>query len=104
MNHLISYIYSLAYVGKPGNPTKGAQVYRQKSCVTCHGEPGKAQQRLGPDLATLRSESALGTLSIMWNHALSMEARMQEQKIPWPRFDGDEMADLQAYLRAAATR
>lgn len=101
MNHLISYIYSLAYVGKPGDPRKGAEIYRQKSCFSCHGEPGKGQEHLGPDLATIQSSLVLGALPTMWNHAMNMESRMREKGIAWPRFESEEMADLQAYLRTA---
>ncbi|HEY3128356.1 MAG TPA: c-type cytochrome [Acidobacteriota bacterium] len=100
MNHLISYIYSLAYEGRPGDAQKGVAVFREKRCVFCHGEPGKNQQRLGPDLATIHSDSPLGVLPTMWNHALEMEGRMRENQIAWPRFEGGEMADLQAYLKS----
>jgi cytochrome c2 len=104
MNNLISYLYSLAYVGKPGDAQKGSMVFREKRCVFCHGEPGKNQQRLGPDLATVQLNSPLGVLPTMWNHALEMEGRMRENKIAWPRFEGAEMADLQAYLKSARQR
>ncbi|MBI4454406.1 MAG: c-type cytochrome [Acidobacteria bacterium] len=100
MNHLISYLYSLAYVGKPGDAQKGAIAFREKRCVTCHGQPGKNQQRLGPDLATVQTDSPLGAIPLMWNHAMEMEGKMQQNQIAWPRFEGSEMADLQAYLRS----
>lgn len=99
MNHLITYLYSLAYIGKPGDAQKGAVLFREKRCVACHGQPGRAEERRGPDLATIPLDSPLGTIPSMWNHALEMEGRMREKQIAWPRFEGSEMADLQAYLR-----
>jgi mono/diheme cytochrome c family protein len=104
MNHLISYLYSLAYVGRPGDAQRGESIFRDKRCVSCHGLPGKNQERLGPDLAAVKSDSPLGTIPAMWNHAMEMEGKMQQQQIAWPRFDGSEMADLQAYLRAARAK
>ncbi|MBI4445282.1 MAG: c-type cytochrome [Acidobacteria bacterium] len=104
MNHLISYLYSLAYVGKPGDPQKGATVYREKQCLSCHGEPGKPGQRIGPDLAKATLQSPLGAAPFMWNHAVEMEGYMKERNILWPRFEGTQMADLQAYLKASAAK
>jgi len=101
MNHLISYIYSLAYVGQLGDPKRGAAVFEQKRCVSCHGLPGKKEQKLGPDLATVAMDSPLGVIPAMWNHAIQMEGKMKEKQVAWPRFDGSEMTDLQAYLMAA---
>lgn len=101
MNHLISYLYSLAYIGKPGDPQKGAKVFTEKRCISCHGHPGRNEERLGPDLAAVSLDGPLGTIPAMWNHALEMEGRMKQNQIVWPRFEGSEMADLQAYLSSA---
>ena len=101
MNNLISYLYSLAYIGRPGDVQKGQVVFNEKGCVRCHGLPGKDEPTLGPDLATVPLDSPLGTIPAMWNHALEMEGRMREKEIVWPRFQGSDMADLQAYLQAS---
>jgi mono/diheme cytochrome c family protein len=99
MNDLITYLYSLAYVGKPGDAENGAVVFQQKGCVTCHGSSETEIQGSAPDLTALSMDSALGTIPTMWNHALGMEDQMKERQIAWPRFENSEMADLQAYLR-----
>ncbi|MBI2822566.1 MAG: c-type cytochrome [Acidobacteria bacterium] len=104
MNDLISYLYSRAYVGRLGDPQKGAVVFREKRCMSCHGQPGKSEQRMGPDLADVQMDSPLGTIPAMWNHAMEMEGKMAQQQIVWPRFEGTEMADLQAYLRSVHKR
>jgi hypothetical protein len=36
----------------------------------------------------------------MWEHAPSMFDLVEEDNREWPRFEGDEMRDLSAYLRA----
>jgi len=38
-------------------------------------------------------------VAAMWNHALIMEEVAQPQKIAWPQFRPDEIADLVAYLQ-----
>jgi hypothetical protein len=39
----------------------------------------------------------------MWDHAPAMYDRAQLQQLDWPRFEGDEMRDLSAYLRSLAS-
>jgi hypothetical protein len=40
--------------------------------------------------------------SAMWNHAPVMETQFRERGLPWPRFSGDEVRDLVAYLLSAS--
>jgi cytochrome c2 len=101
MNHLISYLYSLAYIGRPGDEKKGQIVFEEKGCIQCHGPPGKGEPILGPDLATISLDSPLGAIPAMWNHALEMQGNMRAKEIVWPRFEGSDMADLQVYLQAS---
>src|SRR3990172_7654299 len=35
----------------------------------------------------------------MWNHARAMEASIRKEGVPWPKFEGNEMNDLLAYIR-----
>jgi cytochrome c2 len=99
MNDLITYLYSLAYVGKSGDAEQGAIVFSQKGCGTCHNSGEGETPASAPDLSALPMDSPLGTLPTMWNHAVGMEGQMKERQIAWPRFENSEMADLQAYLR-----
>jgi len=71
--------------------------------VTCHAAPTGAV--IGPDLAQSQvTKSALGLATAMWNHAPEMFDVTQSQRVEWPRFEGDEMRDLAAYLAALARR
>jgi hypothetical protein len=40
----------------------------------------------------------------LWKHGPTMLARIQQQKISWPRFTGAEMADLMAFLNGPQLR
>jgi len=95
--HLLAYIHSLEVVG---NPEKGKLVFERKGCVRCHaihGEGGK----IGPELAqTSHPHPPIELVGMMWNHSPTMTALMQAMGIPRPTFQGNEMADLLAYLSA----
>jgi cytochrome c2 len=79
----------------PGNPQDGAKVYEQKGCANCHS----SGQSTAPLLASLSlHKSAAGIAGMMWNHGEQMFEKMQAGAIPWPIFEGKEMADLIAYL------
>jgi len=99
MSHLIAYLYSRAYVGKPGDAERGEMVFREKGCVNCHTIGASDPPTSILDLAAVSMDSPLGVIPAMWNHALNMELQMKTRDLAWPRFEGSEMADLQAYLQ-----
>ena len=39
-----------------------------------------------------------GHTSALWHHGPSMAEQMRARHMPWPRFDGQDMANLIAYL------
>lgn len=98
MADLVAYLYFVGFFDPPADPARGRAVFMSKGCIRCHAVSG-AGGTVGPDLA--RSEAVLSPVEaahLMWNHAPFMEARMKELGISWPRFEGNEMADLLAYL------
>lgn len=93
--HLLAYLHSLEVLA---DPEKGKIVFEQKGCVRCHainGEGGK----IGPELAqTHHPHPPIELAGMMWNHSPTMTAMMEALGIPRPVFEGNEMADLLAYL------
>ncbi|MFQ5649293.1 MAG: c-type cytochrome [bacterium] len=82
----------------PGNPNRGQQVFKNKSCLDCHALHGEGQD-IGTDLGDLEWDYSVTEIAgVMWNHGSEMASIMEEQQINWPRFGGKEMADLIAYL------
>ena len=52
-----------------------------------------------PELTKSKASlSPINAATEMWNHAPMMEEKMQEKQLPWPKFDGSEIADLLEYL------
>jgi cytochrome c2 len=84
----------------PDNPTAGARVFVEKSCVRCHGL-GTSGGRIGPDLARIHFPgTVLDLAGVFWNHAPVMHEKMLDLKIVTPHLDSREMADLVAFLTA----
>jgi mono/diheme cytochrome c family protein len=85
-----------------GDATRGAGLFRNQKCVTCHsinGEGGKG----GPDLGRSVSREYTPALlaSVMWNHAPAMWSAMEKASIAAPKLDSQQAADLFAYFFAA---
>jgi cytochrome c len=100
MSDLISYLYFLQFVDKPGEPRRGRVVYEEKRCTKCHSLPGVGGTA-GPDLIkAAKTKTPLEVVTDMWNHATTMEQKMLQENLQWPVFKGGEMADLISYLMA----
>lgn len=85
-----------------GSAGEGAELFQKKGCVHCHAVKGLGGTT-GPDLGSAgSSRSHTDQLVVaMWNHAPSMWKRMQAERLDYPRLDGQEMADIFAYLFVA---
>ena len=103
LTDVIAYIHaSAAPAGEsarvlPGTPTGGEALFRDKHCVSCHtiGDKGG---KVGPELGRAHHISLTQFGGLMWNHGPAMWARMKERGIEAPQLDGQEMADIVAYL------
>ena len=82
----------------PGNPVKGNQVFQNKNCQSCHSVNGE-NKKLGPSLSEINLKMSVTEIAgVMWNHSPDMIEYMKKQSLKWPQFQGNEMADLIAYL------
>ncbi|MEJ2335163.1 MAG: c-type cytochrome, partial [Gemmatimonadales bacterium] len=100
MADLIAFLYYLRFYETEGDVQIGERLYVQKGCAACHGR----DQASAPDLADSEAVlSPLGLATAMWEHAPAMFDMAEEEHREWPRFEGDEMRDLSAYLRALGT-
>jgi len=98
---LTAYRYYLTEVGRPGNPVSGKGVFASKGCARCHG--ANAWDKPGPDLSRYRGRfSAIFLAQVMWNHGGEMATVMRGAGVAWPKFSGDEMGDLLAYLQSGS--
>ena len=101
MADLFAYLYTARYLDEPGNATRGWLLFTQKGCIRCHSAQGEGGG-IGPDLKDLPPVvTPIFWAQVMWNHAPAMEAHMEEMKVEWPRFEGNEMNDLLTFARRA---
>jgi cytochrome c2 len=97
MADVIAYLYYLRFYETGGNTSAGELVFTRKGCATCHAEGGQA---IGPALAgSVAARTPLALATAMWNHAPAMYDRTRMERVEWPRFEGEEMRDLSAYLQ-----
>jgi cytochrome c2 len=102
MEDLFAFLTMVSSLDEPGNSAAGRLVFQTKRCVECHSIRG-AGGKVGPDLARVNSNrNPVGWIAAMWNHAPGMFRAMAEKGVPFPGFQGNEMADLQAYIRLTA--
>lgn len=105
MVDLAMYIRSLTKKGEPeevyltpGNPRRGEQVFQEKGCAECHSVFGKGGL-VGPDLGLVVKDWSVTELAgIMWNHGPEMWRLISQMGLPAPTFNGQEMADVIAYI------
>lgn len=98
MVDIITYLIARRYFMAEGDPKAGWKVFFAKQCVTCHGfdEWGG---KIGPQLNPVRGNaSPILMAHVMWTYGPKMMSEMAARGIPWPRFEGSEMADLIAFL------
>ncbi len=96
MADLLAYVYTLRYVGEPGNPARGESLFAAKGCVACH-RVGNKKDLVSRNVTALGATmTAVGWATAMWNHPGSSDADR-------PRFEGREMNDILSYVRGEGT-
>jgi mono/diheme cytochrome c family protein len=99
MADLVAFLYSIEYFAEPGDAELGEQRLAEKDCLGCHALRGEGGSTAS-DLSLLRGlDSPAAVIASMWNHSLLMEG---SEAVAWPRLTPEEMADLTAFLQAAA--
>lgn len=95
---MVAFLYFLPFADPAGDPDRGADLFRSRSCVICHVEDREAVE--APDLlAGGAVESPAALVSAMWNHAPAMLGKFLSEATPWPELTGSQLRDLFAYLQ-----
>ncbi len=100
---IIAYLYYLNYNSEPGEAGLGEKIFRSRGCFQCHaadpleaaGKPGRAVYEMSQFTGPVALAVAI------WNHGNDMFTYMSQKRMPWPQFQGKEVADLVAFLRAS---
>lgn len=101
MANLFAFLNYTGYLGSPGHPKRGAELFRDRSCIRCHAV-GRVGGTVGPGLDHFkRYISPVVLAAAMWNHGPKMRAVMEQAGIARPQLTGEDIADLLAYIRSA---
>ncbi len=101
---LLAFLYFLNYFDEPGDPKAGKVLFLEKHCIQCHSV-GKLGGNAGPRLDTLsRGTSPLRIAQDLWNHGPVMIPAVKRMGLDVPKFQGNEILDLFAYLRSQGHR
>ena len=96
---LLSFLYFIDYLGQPGDPTEGQQLFRREGCASCHSVDGRGGKS-GPDLGALETfSSPLAVAQDIWNHGPAMLEMIRQRGLPPPTFEAGDLANLSAFLR-----
>jgi hypothetical protein len=95
MRDLVGTFWAAKFFEDAGHPAAGSRVFAGKNCDICHKDAS-----IGAPTLPIpgRSFSGASMISVLWRHGPRMLDRMTTKGVPWPRFDGSQMADLIAYL------
>jgi cytochrome c2 len=101
MANLMAYLQADPKKDPAPDLAKGATTLVAKGCLKCH-RFRREGGRLGPDLEERRADYAPASVwaAVMWRHAPRMAGVAIAQGMSYPRFTGDEMANLLGFLRA----
>jgi mono/diheme cytochrome c family protein len=83
---------------EPPDPNNGKKLFAAKRCVSCHGRDGGGTA-FGPNLRTATQRLRVAEIAgELWNHSFKMTEAMRKRGISFPSFEGNEMADVIAFL------
>jgi mono/diheme cytochrome c family protein len=101
MRQLASYLWAEQFFQDSGKASAGRRVFAQKQCSACHDNAQNGAPKLP---ARDRSFSGSAMVAALWHHGPQMQEMMRTKNIQWPRFDGEQMANLIAFLNSGNRR
>jgi mono/diheme cytochrome c family protein len=102
MAKLVAYLFAARFFDEPGNAARGREAFEERLCSHCHqlaGRGGTVGPRLD-ELAEVMSSSFMA--EALWSHGPEMAAKMAELKLTRPTLEGDDVANIVAYIRGDA--
>jgi mono/diheme cytochrome c family protein len=107
LRDLVAYLRATAPAGAgapvsilPGRVNEGRALFEKKQCIKCHSIQGKGGN-IGPDLGRRGLyRNLVEFAAALWNKAPAMLRAMKLRKFTVPQLNGEEMADIVAYLRS----
>jgi cytochrome c2 len=97
MDEMLNYLWARQFFQDYGNPAAGRRAFESKRCAVCHRDASS-----GAPPIEGRSITASDMVAALWHHGPRMLDQMKSKNIAWPRFEGQQMSDLLAFLNSGA--
>lgn len=104
MADLLSYLYYLRLFDAPGDPQLGSVAFFRLRCSSCHSLGGEGGTSGSPLDRFSAYASPVHLAQAMWNAGPAMQRMQLGREAAIPRFTGNEMAHIQAFIRTRALR
>jgi mono/diheme cytochrome c family protein len=102
MRMLTTYLFWVKLVGGPGDVERGRKSFEQRLCSRCHQFAGQGGT-VGPRLDELKAHmSSFFMARALWNHGPEMTEKMAELGLARPQLEGNDVADIVAFIRGGA--
>lgn len=104
MADILNYLYYLQLFDQPGDAVRGADTFARLQCFDCHSLGGRGGNSAGAldEFGAFPSPAPLAR--DMWNAGPVMQRAQIHLGRAIPQFTGNEMADIQAFIRAEGLR
>jgi len=94
---LVAFLYFLPFNDPAGDSERGAEVFKARSCVECHGKENAENE--APYLeGSETTASASELVAAMWNHAPTMKKAILNEGRRWPQLTGQDLQDLLSFF------
>ncbi|MEO8097551.1 MAG: c-type cytochrome [Acidobacteriota bacterium] len=94
MRAIVGHVWQLQFSQPQGDVARGAKAFTEKKCSVCHNQaPGAPAIARGERVFTSYS-----MISLWWAHGPLMQADLEKKRPHWPYLEGDDVANLVAYL------
>jgi cytochrome c5 len=97
MREITSFLWAGNFFEDAGSASAGERVFNSKHCAVCHNDPASGAPKL---TGAGRTFTGATMVSALWRHGPRMLEQMNSRRIGWPRFEGNDMGNLIAYLNS----
>ena len=100
---LFASLYSARYFETPGDAARGKRLFDEKNCAHCHGLISSPNAGALPVKQWRSLTDPVAMVGAMWQHSPQMRSELARQKKSWPELSGQDLSDLEVYLRSQAS-
>ena len=96
---LFAYFYSARFFDKPGDASRGKNLFDAKHCSECHGLTEVKLPKATPVTQWESITQPVALAAAMWNHGASMRDQFATRNLKWPELSAQDLTDLIVYIR-----